>query len=330
MSQSVLGGSGAGDSSPSPSGTYTTSPSVPALLFSSTLLRLGATYFATVVTLERLFAWKLLREDNFPLLTRFVGRQICTRFPYSWVSFVAHYRKPWQVVDETVVLGSSPMLWDAVFPPFVSPGSVQFLRKLQKEANITAIVNLQDEYHSSAINIQDAVVSLQKLVQLHLPTVDHHEPRLKNIHTAVKLLDEYDRRNKQRRVTSTVENKENEMQTERVYVHCKGGKGRSAAVVICYQIWKLRREAVWSVSEERRQSGDEGKGFFPDTAVELEKLVQTLNMQLGIKKRVRKKLWKQPNVRAFAAWVQSLKQEEIEGYDFPAMPAAWEMTLRGS
>jgi len=51
---------------------------------------------------------------------------------------------------------------------------------------------------------------------LHLPTIDHFEPTLIDIERAVDFIYE------------SVQNR------QRVYIHCFGGRGRSAAVAICY------------------------------------------------------------------------------------------------
>jgi atypical dual specificity phosphatase len=54
--------------------------------------------------------------------------------------------------------------------------------------------------------------------QLHIRTVDYTPPALEDIAAAVRFMAEATGRN------------------ERVYVHCKAGRGRSATVVLCYLI----------------------------------------------------------------------------------------------
>jgi len=62
---------------------------------------------------------------------------------------------------------------------------------------------------------------------LHLPTVDHFEPTLEDIEIAVEFIIKH------------VQDK------KRVYVHCFAGRGRSAAVAICYLMkannWDLKK-----------------------------------------------------------------------------------------
>ena len=57
--------------------------------------------------------------------------------------------------------------------------------------------------------------------QLHLPTVDHFEPTSSQITEAVRFIQDYKNRG------------------EKVYVHCKGGHGRSASIAMCWMMNEL-------------------------------------------------------------------------------------------
>jgi atypical dual specificity phosphatase len=58
--------------------------------------------------------------------------------------------------------------------------------------------------------------------QLHIPTVDYTAPSLADVERAVAFMAEAAARR------------------ERVYVHCKAGRGRSATVVLCYLVYAHR------------------------------------------------------------------------------------------
>jgi atypical dual specificity phosphatase len=88
--------------------------------------------------------------------------------------------------------------------------------------------------------------------QLWLPTVDHFEPSLEHLKYAVAFIAEHKALNK------------------RVYVHCRVGHGRSAAVVFAWMLYN-------------NPSADP----------------KLLNEKLCDQRDVRKTLWRQPNVQRF-------------------------------
>jgi atypical dual specificity phosphatase len=92
--------------------------------------------------------------------------------------------------------------------------------------------------------------------QLWLPTVDHFEPSLDQLKEAVAFLEEHEALNK------------------KVYVHCRAGHGRSAAVVFAWMLYKNPNANP-----------------------------QFLNQQLCNQRHVRKTLWKQPNLQQFHSWL---------------------------
>jgi len=95
------------------------------------------------------------------------------------------------------------------------------------------------------------------ITHLRLPTVDHFEPNLSDLEKAVAFIQQH------------------KAQGSKVYVHCRAGHGRSAAVVF-----------AWLLSKD------------PDVNL------MDLNVELFRIRNVRKKLWKQPNIRAFHAKLQ--------------------------
>jgi len=102
----------------------------------------------------------------------------------------------WSQIDDYVYLGALPTRWHA--------GS---LRRLE----VKAVVNMCDE--------DVGPVDLYKqlgIEQLWLPTIDHLEPSIDSVRSAVKFIEEH--------VASK----------QKVLIHCMVGIGRSAAVAICW------------------------------------------------------------------------------------------------
>jgi atypical dual specificity phosphatase len=106
--------------------------------------------------------------------------------------------RQWDAVDEHVLLGAIPV-W----------GDLRRLRAL----GVTAVVNLCEEFPG-----QPARLAALGMTQLHLPTLDYHCPSLDDINTALDFI--------RRRLA--------DRPGEKIYVHCKAGRGRSAAVALCY------------------------------------------------------------------------------------------------
>lgn len=154
------------------------------------------------------------------------------------------YNRPWMTeIDETVMLGGAPF------------GFLNMPEKLNGEHDVRAVINMCEEYRGPLQKYKQLGIR-----QLWLPTVDHFEPSLEHLKKAVEFLEEHEALNK------------------RVYVHCKIGHGRSAAVVFAWMLYK-----------------------HPNANPEF------LNKQLCNKRHVRKTLWKQPNLQQFHSWI--LKKE---------------------
>lgn len=106
--------------------------------------------------------------------------------------------------------------------------------------------------------------------RLYLPTVDHIEPSVSDLEKAIAFIEH---------VSLSPDSSCN-----KTYVHCKGGHGRSAAVAICWLLYANKSENM--TPREAQSILDAGK------------------------RKVRKHLYKQPNVLEF---YRRLKQNETWG-----------------
>eukprot|EP00946_MAST-07B_sp_MAST-7B-sp1_P002117 g2117.t1 len=145
----------------------------------------------------------------------------------------------------------SPPYWAEVTPgvylgavPIVMLGHVEELYKL----GVRAVVNMQDEYGGPV-----SEYARLGIAQAHFPTVDHVEPSLAALESAVEFI------------------KAHRAKGHKVYVHCKGGHGRGAAVAFA---WMLHADGLG--------------------------LQETQNRLSSIR-NVRAKLWRQPNIVRFHA-----------------------------
>lgn len=166
-------------------------------------------------------------------LAKVVGRlYFYPTWPFTYLSRRHDY---WTLVDSHVLLGAAPLR-------FLGHVDALFAR------GVRAVVNLCDEYEGP----MDQYKKLH-VVQLRLPTIDHTEPTVDDLAAAVAFI--------QDKVDAGV----------RVYVHCKGGNGRSAAVVFA---WLLHAHKF---------TLDEAQAYMNE------------------KRSVRKKLFTQPNLMAYYA-----------------------------
>lgn len=114
---------------------------------------------------------------------------------------------------------------------------------------VEGVINLCEEYRGP-----ERAYKLLGIRHLHLPTTDHFEPSLVDLKSAVHFIAEHEALGK------------------KVYVHCRAGHGRSAAVVFA---WLLAK----------------------NPNVDLEQL----NQEFFQIRNVRRTLYKQPNVLRFHA-----------------------------
>jgi len=126
--------------------------------------------------------------------------------------------KWWDKIDQNVYLGAAP---------FSLMGHVSEMHKL----GVRAVVNMCDEYTGP-------IEEYKKLgiVQLRLPTVDHFEPSFKDLVQAVDFVGNCVSRG------------------DIVYIHCRAGHGRGAAVAMCWLMSHLKmtpQEAQTHLSQLR-------------------------------------------------------------------------------
>ena len=137
------------------------------------------------------------------LLPKPISKWVSVAFFYPTypVTYLLRWKKWKTVVDDTLILGVAPM--NAL-------GHPEHLYKL----GVRGVVNMCHEYEGP----QDAYSKLG-ITQLRLPSVDHFEPSLEYMEEAVKFI------------------KQHKDRGEKVYVHCKAGHGRAAAIALCWMLY---------------------------------------------------------------------------------------------
>jgi atypical dual specificity phosphatase len=120
---------------------------------------------------------------------------------------------------------------------------------------VRGVVNLCEEYSGPIRQYEKLGIS-----HLRLPTVDHFESSVEDLERAVTFI------------------RKHKDDGSKVYVHCRAGHGRSAAVVF-----------AWLMSKDPQAD------------------LLALNQWLGLLRNVRRTLWKQKNILNFHA--RLLKQQ---------------------
>ena len=120
-------------------------------------------------------------------------------------------RAYWDVIDDTVVMGAMPL-----------PQHAAKLCAL----GVRGVVNMCEEYAGPLAAYGEA-----GLTQLHLPTIDFTAPNYEDVVRGVAFIREHAERG------------------EKVYVHCKAGRGRSATLVLC---WLMEHEKIDPEEAQRR------------------------------------------------------------------------------
>ena len=104
-------------------------------------------------------------------------------------------------IDDVVCVGSLPLQSD-----------VEYLISTHR---IGCVINMCREYGGPTEKYSEYLIE-----QLWLPTPDLSEPRLEDIESAVSYIEDFRSR----------------CPGERVFIHCKGGRGRAIIVTLCYLI----------------------------------------------------------------------------------------------
>lgn len=123
-------------------------------------------------------------------------------------------RRWWDRVDGNVILGALPFAKDV--------GRLY-------EAGVRAVVNTCEEYAGPVAEYERLGIE-----QFRMPTIDFTQPRLSDV----------------RRAVAFIATKADRGET--VYVHCKAGRARSAAVAACWLIYRYRISAAEAVSRLRQ------------------------------------------------------------------------------
>lgn len=123
---------------------------------------------------------------------------------------VLKHRRWWDYVDPDVILGARPMQRD--------------LKRLYQEG-VRGVVNMCQEFPGPV-----AAYKLLGIEQLWLPTIDFQPPKIEQVVQGVDFIEQVTNRG------------------EKVYVHCKAGRARSATVVLC---WLVKHRKM-SVDEAQR------------------------------------------------------------------------------
>jgi len=118
-------------------------------------------------------------------------------FPLTAMMRIGNY---WTVVDDTIILGCAPM------------GFLDHPKQMHT-LGIRGVVNMCEEY--SGPQTQYAELGMR---QLRLPVVDHEEPSLEYMKESVRFIQQYKEKG------------------QKVYIHCKAGHGRGAAIALCWMI----------------------------------------------------------------------------------------------
>jgi atypical dual specificity phosphatase len=155
---------------------------------------------------------------------------------------------------------------------------------------VRGVINLCEEYPGPMQQYHQLGIK-----SLHLPTVDHFEPSVPDLELALHFIQQFGNNatttthpndrptndtkdqvdHNSRRHSHHDKNKNN----NRVYIHCRAGHGRSAAVVMAYLISKDPKQAN----------------------------LRAINQYMGSLRNVRSTLWQQPNIIRLA---QRLKEQQ--------------------
>lgn len=149
------------------------------------------------------------------------------------------------IVDDVVIMGGAPV------------GFLNIPERLSKEYGVKGVINMCAEYKGPLRKYKKLGIK-----QLWLPTTDHYEPSLNDMKRAVKFIKSFRDKSK-----------------GKVYIHCKAGHGRSAAIVFVWLLSNLNLDTNSSILMER------------------------LNIYLCMLRNVRKNLWKQPNINEFKSFI---------------------------
>jgi protein-tyrosine phosphatase len=217
-----------------------------------------------------------------------------------------------------------------------------FIREWYHNKRIRGIINLCDEYvpfrmwqSKTRNHTHTTIIKWSGMEYLYLPTPDHFEPSVESLWTAVWFIQRFHSHpsipNMEQSLDSIASSTTTTTTTPTVYVHCRAGHGRSAAVVLAwmaYQYWQNQQQqqqqeeqsSLWTSwvstimtkmkkKKKKKMTNTKTNLTFPQDLTNCTDrticqefdytILQRLNEELGRKRKVRSKLWLQPNVREF-------------------------------
>jgi atypical dual specificity phosphatase len=133
-------------------------------------------------------------------------------------------------ITETIAIGSLPFSSD-----------VEYL----KSKNVCGVINLCYEYLGPVEHYCQ-----HEIQQLHLPTLDVHEPTLEHMKQAITFIEivlspsaAEERRDEpsllsRKNFSSARMGNDEDLEKKVVFIHCKGGRGRAVITCLCYLISK--------------------------------------------------------------------------------------------
>mmetsp|Transcript_39774 Transcript_39774/g.97498 ORF Transcript_39774/g.97498 Transcript_39774/m.97498 type:complete len:215 (+) Transcript_39774:122-766(+) len=137
-----------------------------------------------------------------PLLWLFTRALFVPSICFNVLVYALCTRHRWyDVIDDTVVLGALPWWWHVA--------------RLER-MGVRGVVNMVAEFGGHCTQL--GALERAHMRELYLPTPDYTQPSLRDLERAVAFIDEHRQRG------------------ERVYVHCKAGKGRAPSVVLCWLV----------------------------------------------------------------------------------------------
>lgn len=174
------------------------------------------------------------------MLPKPVAKWVARFFFWPTIPLTLLRKEFYTEVDHAIVLGHAPI-----------PGFGHAERLFQ--AGVTGVVNLCDEYGGP-----EAAYRRCGIRQLYVPVVDHIEPDLDTLKRSVAFIEDHER------------------EGGKVFIHCKGGHGRSASVAMA---WLMYREP--------------------------QKPTRQIQRELSALRKVRSRLHAQENIKAFGRWLDS-------------------------
>jgi atypical dual specificity phosphatase len=176
-------------------------------------------------------------------------------------------RSPWvTIIDDVVAMGGAP----------INSFFAHYPVKLATQYQVTGVINMCAEYAGPVQAYQAWNIS-----KLSLPVVDHFEPTVEQMWQAIDFI--------QKHATNHTK--------KRIYIHCRAGHGRSAAIVMAYLLWK----------DQQRQS-DERNSTIPTNST---RDLMSLNQDLLRLRNVRSTLWRQPSIIEFHRQLLGMPPKKI-------------------